>query len=211
MGLNLQKKVRQLRLLLWKLIHYSRHKMLQAKGGSLLCNNCTGAMVLHDYGIRFATPTVNLAIKVSDYIELLSNLDYYLLADFQDVTDVYKRRYPVGLLGGRITVHFIHYKSFEEGVAVWKRRISRLDKNNISIVLVQRKGTTEEQLKQFDNLPYDNKVALVNRPMPGIRCAYVIPGFEKEESLGQIIDYVGRFGKRYYDYFPWHKFILRQR
>lgn len=26
---------------------------------SLLCNNCVGAMVLHDLGLRFNSPTVN--------------------------------------------------------------------------------------------------------------------------------------------------------
>ena len=105
----------------------------------------------------------------------------------------------------------MHYKSFEDGVELWERRASRVDYDNLYVVLVQRKGTTLEQLKQFDNLPYKNKVAVVNVPMPNIKCSYVIPGYENEESLGQIIDFVGLFRKRHYDYFPWCDFILNKK
>ena len=56
-------------------------------------------MVLHDYGIKFAMPTVNLYIKVPDYIEFLSKLEYYLSQDFVNITKEENLPYPVGSFG----------------------------------------------------------------------------------------------------------------
>ncbi len=38
-------------------ISFIRNK-IGFNGESVICNNCTGTMVLHGYGIRFETPTV---------------------------------------------------------------------------------------------------------------------------------------------------------
>ena len=56
-------------------------------GKSVICNNCTGAMVLHDYGIRFDTPTVNLFIRPKFYIEMLRDLSHYLNADIVNISN----------------------------------------------------------------------------------------------------------------------------
>ena len=51
------RRIRNIRLLFshqYKILDVSKRNI------SLLCNNCVGAMVLHDFGLRFNSPTVNL-------------------------------------------------------------------------------------------------------------------------------------------------------
>ena len=37
--------------------------------------------------------------------------------------------------------------------------------------------------------------------------SYCIKGFEKNNELGNIMDYQGLLGKKYYDQFDWVKFL----
>lgn len=41
---------------------------------TLIANNCIAGVVLHDLGVRFDTPTVNLFIKFPGYISFLKNV-----------------------------------------------------------------------------------------------------------------------------------------
>ena len=174
-------------------------------GKTLLCNNCTGAMVLHDYGLRFDTPTVNLFIRPKDYIELLSDIRRYMQSEIENIT--FENKYPVGLLGGKIRIDFLHYSSFANAVASWKRRTARIDYDHIYAVLVERDGCTYEDLQRFDSLQLVHKVALVHKHYPDIKSSFVINYPDKNGLLGQIIDYQGQFGKRYYDSFDWKQFL----
>lgn len=162
-------------------------------------------MVLHDYCLRFDTPTVNLFIRPKDYVELLSDIKRYMQSDMEDIT--FGNRYPVGLLGGKIRIDFLHYSSFAEAVASWKRRAARIDYNHIYAVLVERDGCTYEDLQRFDSLPLIHKVALVHKRYPEIKSSYMINYPGEDGLLGQIIDYQGPFGKRYYDHFDWKRFL----
>lgn len=164
-----------------------------------------GALVLHDYGLRFDTPTVNLLIHPKDFVEMLSHLGAYMQADMEDITN--GNRCPVDLLGGRIQLFFHHYASFDKAKAAWKHRAKRVDYDNIYAVLVERDGCTYEDLQNFDRLPIKRKVALVHKEYPEIRCAYVVRGTLEGEALGQIIAFRGCFGRRYYDQFDWARFL----
>lgn len=42
------------------------------KNISIFCNNCIGAFVAHDFRLPFNSPTVNLMIPPSDFIEYLN-------------------------------------------------------------------------------------------------------------------------------------------
>lgn len=174
-------------------------------GKSVICNNCTGAMVLHDYGIRFDTPTVNLFIWPKFYIEMLRDLSHYLNADIVDISN--GNKYPIGLLDDKVRIDFLHYETFDDAVKAWKRRAGRIDLNNIYVVLVERDGCTYDDLLQFDKLPFKHKVALVHKEYPEIHCSYVIRCPQEKGLLGQIINYQGFFGKRYYDQFNWSDFL----
>ena len=75
---------------------FSRYR-LKNKSLTLITNNCLAGCVLHDFGMRFDTPTINLFIPFPDYIKFLTNLKSYVSKDIEDITG--DSSYPIGLLG----------------------------------------------------------------------------------------------------------------
>lgn len=83
---------------------------------SIFCNNCIGAFVAHDYNLPFNSPTVNLMIPPSEFIEYIKHLDIYKDAKIEDISGG-----PEGLLDNKIHINFIHYKTFLSGVNAWEK------------------------------------------------------------------------------------------
>ena len=114
---------------------------------SIFCNNCIEAMVLHDYGLPFNSPTVNLMIPQKDYIEYILRLDNYIGAEIVKDKGIsnFERGYPTGLINGKLHLHFIHYKNYNEALDAWRRREKRINKERIYFILVE----TDERFKIF--------------------------------------------------------------
>lgn len=54
---------------------------------SIFCNNCIGAFVAHDYHLPFNSPTVNLMIPPTDFIEYIEHLEKYnTKMEFQNIS-----------------------------------------------------------------------------------------------------------------------------
>lgn len=187
-------------------------RKLQNSDFSIISNNCVGGCVLHDLKQKFNSPTVNVAIPFPDYIKFLSDIKHFIYADFEDVTGDGKGidtllHVPKGLLGGEIVVYFVHYKSFEEGVAAWKRRTARINWDNLYVVLVERDGCTLSDVKAFDAMSFKHKVALVHKKYEGVESGFLISGYEDNNEVGNITIYTHRGYHREYDKFPWIKFL----
>ena len=155
---------------------------LSNKDFSLVSNNCLGGVILHQLGVRFNSPFVNLFICAEDYVTLLENLDKYLKEKIENVTPV-DSKYPIGLLGGRIMIHFMHYNTFESAVECWYRRCERINMDNLYIIMSERDGCTLEHIKRFDKLPYQHKVIFCSFPQKEVKSLYYVKGFE---ALGEV-------------------------
>ena len=83
------RRIRNIRLLF---SHKYKISGISNRNISLLCNNCVGAMVLHDFGLRFNSPTVNLYLTPPDYIRFLCDLETNLTSDIKDVSGVGRPR-----------------------------------------------------------------------------------------------------------------------
>ena len=101
-------------------------KSLKNKTMSVIASNCNGALILHDLGVRFNSPFVNLWIKPKDYIKLLKDFDRYMAADLSEVFED-GISYPIGKLDD-ISIYFQHYESFEQAKEKWDERKKRIDK-----------------------------------------------------------------------------------
>ena len=172
---------------------------------SLLASNCNGAFLLHDLGLRFRSPTVNLWLEPKDYLELLTHLEHYLTAELTfDPEEEARRHYPVGLLDGRVKICFQHYRTREAAREKWVERAGRVDLDNLFILFTDRDGCTDEDLCRFDALPYPNKVVFTHRPRPELKSAYYIKGFEEQGSVGLLFTFESPTSERkYYDQFPY--------
>ena len=76
----------------------------------------------------------------------------------------------------------------------------------------QTDGCTYETIKNFDNLPYRNKVIFTRKKYLEFSSAYYIKGFEEEEELGTITAFKAQNRKRrYLDDFDYVDFINNMR
>lgn len=168
---------------------------------SVLASNCTGAFILHDLGLQFRSPFVNLYLSPSNFIAYLSDIAHYQSQPLQFL-DNSGKPYPVGKLGD-LTLHFMHYHSKQEAIEKWQERSKRIDFDNLFVMLTERDGCTYQDLQAFDRLPFANKVVFTHKPYPEIASSFYIKGFEHRGEVGDLFEYEGFLGKRYYDQFDY--------
>lgn len=178
------------------------------KDVSIFCNNCIGAFVAHDFKLPFNSPTVNLMIPPHDFIEYINKLEYYRGESIEAIESEYE--WPVVLLGGKIHIHLIHYKTAEEGIEAWRRREERINTKKMNLILVETDGCTYEDLVRFDNLPYQNKVALTHIPYPQISCAFCIKGYKHKNGVTDSYRFHKILPLRIYDQFNWQSFLKQK-
>lgn len=189
-------------LILRKRINKRNRDCLDNKDFSLLSSNCIGGFILHDLGLRFNSPFINLWMKPGDFIKYLADIEHYTKADIKFVENV-PHSYPVGKLDD-VMIYFQHYTSEEEAVRKWKERSKRINKDNMFVIMTERDGCKYEDLKNFDSLKIKNKVVFTHKPYPELESAYYIPGFEQEGSVGYCWKFKNRVtGKKIYDIFPY--------
>ena len=186
---------------------YFRNKS-DIKPQTLICNNCLAGCILHDYNMRFDTPTINLWIPFPDYIKFLQRLEFFVNADFQEIKED-GINYPIGLLGGEVKVYFLHYHSFSQAVYKWKQRAKRIHWDNIKLILVERDGCQSHDLNDFDSLPITKKIALTRLNNPILNSAFHIKGYEDKKELGNIMSFKGVLGKKIYDQYDWYSFLKK--
>src|SRR5690606_24670996 len=109
-------------------------RKLQNRDFTIISDNCWGGFVYQNYNLSYSSPFVGLFIFSPDYIELLENLDDYLNKDLsfiQPSKSKYKEilledntfdKYPIGLLGDNVEIHFLHYKDDKEALQKWEYR-----------------------------------------------------------------------------------------
>lgn len=179
---------------------------------TVLCDNCTAGMILHDFGVQFNSPTVNLYFDGTDFYDFAENLEFYIDRPVVQIentnTDSNGTDYPMGKIEGDethkdIVIHFLHYHSFEEASSAWNRRKERMDRDNIFLMMTfLYEGRNEEKYRRAQALPYKNKVIFVNHPSDPkeFPSFFYIRGFECIEGLGQLGFFMDPF-TRYYDQF----------
>ena len=172
-------------------------RKLKNRDFTVIASNCNGCVMCHDLGVRFNTPTVNLSMSAEDYLKFIKNLDKYLSEDI--VKKNANVGYPVGTLGKDITLYFIHYKTFEEAVKKWNERKKRINRQNMFFMMTDRDGCTSEMIKEFDNLPYQNKVIFTSKNYPEYESAIFCEEFENEICVPILTEWRNLRGERLYD------------
>lgn len=199
-----------------------RYKKLTRLGGTepftIISNNCWGGHVYRFFGLPYNSPTVGLFFFAHDYIKFVSDLKRYLTTELQFIT-LEESKYcktlkeyggecvecPIALCGD-IEIIFMHYKTPEEAREKWVRRTERMNWDNLIIKYSEMNGCTEEDLKSFDSLPYQKKVAFVTRDY-GLKSQAIFKQYLGKEKIDNDTDnfrkYInlydlisGRFNKR---------------
>ena len=184
---------------------------LRNENPSIIANNCNGGVISHDLGLRFLSPTVNLYIPFPDYIRFLQRLEHYLTLPRNAMKPIgggsLNEACPCGILED-VRLVFVHYSSFEEARDKWFERAARVDHSNLFIMLAQRDGCTEDDIRAFNELPFEHKVAFAAQPMKDCRSAIYFPGFADGDQVRVLSDYVSKFsGHRIIDEFDYVGFL----
>ena len=146
-------------------------------------------------------------IPANEFVSLCENLCYIK----EEICEIKSSKgYPIGRLGEKYTLHFIHYKSIDEAIQIWKRREKRVNYISPYIILVETASCRYEDLERFDRLPYSHKIALVHKEYAGISCARVIKGYDGKNLNGEILQFTSIWGTRRYDQIDWIQFLNLQ-
>ncbi len=78
-------------------------------------------------------------------------------------------KYPIGKLDD-IEIHFFHYKTNEEALKKWNERKKRINYDNLIVKFCDRDSATEEDIKNFAELNYKNKVLITAKQYPYSCC-----------------------------------------
>lgn len=175
--------------------------LLKNKDFTLIANNCNGGVLSHELGLRFNSQFVNLFVNTKDYIEYLKNFDYYNSKKLRFEADSTKN-YPIGKLDD-LTIDFVHYKSNEEAEQKWEERKSRIDKNNMFVIFTEQDDCTEEILRDFDNLPFENKVVFTYRRYNNLKSGVFVKKYaDSPDGVQMFLDFENRISiRRNYDCF----------
>lgn len=183
-----------------------QRKRLKNHDATIISSNCNGGVIASDLGMRFNSPFVNLFIKASDYIKLLSDLKGYMeleLCFVKEWDSLYGNvPYPTAYLGD-VKIYFMHYDSEEVAKAAWNRRRARINWDNMYILFTDRSYCTQADLEAFDALPYEHKIVFTHLPHSEIKSSYYIRGYEGEEKVGLLSDWQDESNpvKKVYDQF----------
>lgn len=175
---------------------------------SIISSNCIGGVILHELGLQFATPTINLYMEPKSYLTFVSNLDLYLTLELEEVADTGKT-YPIGCLGPDVTIHFLHYDNFAQAKEKWETRAKRVNRNRLYFILADRDGLTREDAERFEALVFPNKVLLTYKDYPGLSSVVNLgSAYQDGNNLIDLCQYKGKLtGKRYIDDFDYVAFL----
>ncbi|MGD0941244.1 MAG: DUF1919 domain-containing protein [Terracidiphilus sp.] len=141
---------------------------LKDRNITIISNNCAGGFIYKDLNLVFNSPTIGLFFYSPDYIKFLKELDYYLAKELS-FTDKSKYKgefaYPIGLLD-EIEIHFVHYKDETHARTKWDLRKTRILKDRLFILGAEVMECTPEIIREFDELPYKNKLFFSQHAYP---------------------------------------------
>lgn len=160
----------------------------------LISSNCFAGRIMQDLKVPYNSPTEGLYFWAPDYIEFLKDLPHYLKAeitfvDHSKYTIGDERRakwshwYPIGLLDGKVEIHFLHYYTEKEAAEKWYRRAARVDLKNVLIIGMDQNLCSEKEIEEFSKLPYKNKIFFSRFDLPFVSNEFM-PEFEGCESVG---------------------------
>lgn len=181
---------------------------------TIVCNNCIGGIIYHNLGLKFSSPTVNLFFK-EDYVEFAKNFEYYSKCELEEVKNTIEGgyNYPLGRIVPKdnehppITVHFMHYKSFEQAKEKWFERYSRVDYNNLYFIYEFYDDVYDEKLLyEFEKIPY-KKIILTHKKFKDVKNSFMLSCYNDNKPVAKVMRYRGLSGKRYLDEFDYVSFL----
>lgn len=147
-------------------------RSIKSRDFTIISNNCWAGRVYQYLDMPYLSPTAGLYFFAPDYIKFVSDLKHYLDTPlkfikaeeskyFEELKTRNQLGKPIGILDD-VEIVFLHYKSKEEALEKWNRRKERVNFDNIILKFSWMNLCEEEHLEKFDDLPFENKILLVD-------------------------------------------------
>ncbi len=170
------------------IIHFYNRMRLRNCDFSLISNTCIGGIMSHELNLQFRSPIINCAIYDHDeFFIFCRHLEHYLSLPLDFIPP--KWNYPMAVLHGDygdVTIYFVHYHSNEESQKKWEERKTRVNLDNI-IILMDGDNCSDQQVRAFDSLPWQRKAIITMKEYPKIKSVWAIT--HPDYKQGQILEY----------------------
>lgn len=133
------------------------------------------------FGLEYQSPTIGLFLYESDYIRFVSDLKKYLNSELVFIEPKESKFYEklCGELGSDkvvfpiaklldVEIMFLHYATRREALEKWNRRKQRVNYDRILYKYSDRTDSTEETIRQFNELALPNKIIFMKKQYDGI-------------------------------------------
>jgi len=164
---------------------------LRNRDFSIIGNNCFAGGIYHKFGLQYRTPTVWTYIFPDDYLRFLEKLDWYLNQPLTFKTETHhpmahkhyeatKRRYPIGVLGSDVEIHFMHYRTEQQAQEKWTNRLKRVNRGNLFVMFSDGEEYHDDLLERFERLPFEHKIFFSSKPCPKSSCTVFVEDYACE-------------------------------
>lgn len=194
--LDIRKKINDKRLYKLRKQYIPDIRKLITPDTSIISSNCFAGRIMQDLGMQYNTPTLGLYFFADDFIEFLSNLKYYLTEAKLEFLDESRyplgneRRakwthwYPIGLLGGKVEIQFLHYHTAKEAAEKWYRRAQRVNFDKLMVIGMEQNLCTIDNVKAFDKLPFEKKIFFSTKNIPNVKSNCFLNVFAAQGEVG---------------------------
>lgn len=140
---------------------------------SIFASNCWGGITYHNLGLPFISPTINMFFDEKDYLKFLKNPKHYFEMPLTFHSTEYNAEenmnYPVAKCDD-ILLYFNHYTSLEIAEECWRKRIQRINWDNIFAMMWTDNPDTAAE---FSSLSYEKKICFVSFPTEDESLCYI--------------------------------------
>lgn len=186
LGRRIEKKIKGILNRLW----------LNQTNFSIISNNCWGTFIYKKYNLPYQSPFINLFIFSDDYLRLLQNFSPDILQTIEFISHensrhteklkergLFKLGYPIGVIGEKIELHFLHYNNEKDAKQKWEDRVKRINYDKILFKFSYSKETSDNMIRQFDALPLQHKISFTAKPFPECASVIYLPKFTGMENV----------------------------
>ena len=157
-----------------------RKKFVNNDNFTIISNNCWGGFIYQSYQLKYCSPTVGTFFMASDYVLFLENFQECLNKNITFIDPKQSKyceelksnkkfgSYPIGIIeldsGKSLEIHFMHYSTSQDALNKWKERAKRINFDKIIFKFNDQNGCTLDDIKRFENLPYQHKLFFGIKP-----------------------------------------------
>ena len=156
-------------------IHLYEKKLrsrIKNKDFTILASNCAAGIFYHRLGHKFLSPTINMWFRQDDFIKFCCDLKHYISCELVFINEE-EYDYPVAKLDD-IYLYFNHAKTKDEATENWNKRKSRINYDNLYILLYDRGNVSKEEYLRLNDVNCKNKVVFTPNKEFDLDFAYYI-------------------------------------